>query len=120
MQRRQNPLITVASPLTSHPREVWFSVKQDGELSRATKYGEEGHTVTVLQPEAQPRWFGTLPIKVSVRGENHTRKKTGNPTRSRMNGSTGSTDNPLPGSIIQVKRTQSKPLWYWLNHISDE
>lgn len=84
MQRRQNPLITVASPLTSHPRKVWFSVKQDGELSRATKYGEEGYKVTVLQPEAQPRWLGTLPIKVSVRGENHTRKQTGNPTRSRM------------------------------------
>lgn len=118
MQRRQNPLIIVASPLTSHPREVWFSVKQDGELSRATKYGEEGHTVTVLQPEAQPRWLGTLPRKVSVRGENHTRKKTGNPTRSRM--AAQQIDNPLPGSIIQVKRTQSKPLWYWLNHISDE
>lgn len=84
MQRRQNPLISVASPLTSHPREVWFSVKQDGELSRATKYGEKGHTATVLQPEAQPRWLGTLPRKVSVREENHTRKKTGNPTRSRM------------------------------------
>lgn len=54
-------------------------VKEDGSWS---EYGEEGDIVTLLWPEAQPGWLGTLPRSFNW-GRESLKKETGNPTRSR-------------------------------------